>query len=260
MLFYHGHGARDYHRDPQPLRRRLHWECAAIISGHAAPLFAQGLADDESPALWIFPPQQLHGWGSRHRGGCHICTVHLSALPRVLANAVEQQGWLHFPLIGSERRILGRLNRRLTKLLAQRGDVGEVAADLARGEIGCLALPHLKPCPPASDDQAQRLKQALAWLDAHLHEGVGVDDAAQAIALSPAHLRRIAHAVAGRAPRELLNELRLERARDLLRQTTDNLSSIAWACGYADDVALSNAFLRRHGQRPGQWRRSSDPE
>ena len=37
MLFYHGHGTRDYQTSPQPIKRRLHWEFAAILTGQAAP-------------------------------------------------------------------------------------------------------------------------------------------------------------------------------------------------------------------------------
>ena len=107
------------------------------------------------------------------------------------------------------------------------------------------------------DHSFPTLKRILAWLEAHMHSGVGVDDAAKALHISPAHLRRIAHAVAGRSPRDLLRQLRLDRARDLLRQTEQSLSHIAWSCGYADDVALSNAFQRHLGQRPGSWRKAA---
>lgn len=254
MLFYHGRGRRDYHHQPTPLRRRLHWECVAILSGWAGPLFAQGLAADEFPALWIFPPGHLHGWGSRWPRGCRVCSLHLSGLPRLVSDAAEAAGHLSIPLDAQSRRRIGTLDRRIAGLCAQRSDASEIAAALARGEIGALALAHLPSGQRADDAQAQMLKQVLAWLEAHLHEGVGIYDGARACGLSPAHLRRIAHAVAGRSPRDVLTELRLERARDLLRQTTDSLATIAWACGYADDVALSKAFLRRHGMRPGRWR------
>ena len=255
MLFYHGRGSRDYHRQPMPLRRRLHWECAAILSGRAAPTLAEAAPLPSTPALWVFPPGHLHGWASSQAGTCRVCILHLTGIPRLIADAADSAGHLHLPLDPARRRIIDRLDRRLAELLTARPAASEIAAELARGELGILLCPLLAPSASnAGEDAAHLLKRALAWLDSHLHEGAGIDQAARAVAVSPAHLRRLAHAVAGRSPRDLLTQLRLERACDLLRQTDDSLAAIAWACGYADAVALSKAFLRHHGQRPGRWR------
>ena len=74
--------------------------------------------------------------------------------------------------------------------------------------------------------------------------------------ISLAHMRRLCHQATGRSPRDLLDELRLDRACDYLRNPDRRLEHIAWDCGYNSAVALSQAFLRRFGVRPGKWRKS----
>jgi AraC-like DNA-binding protein len=52
----------------------------------------------------------------------------------------------------------------------------------------------------------------------------------------------------------LVDQVRLERARELLRSTTMNLSRIAEALGYADAANFTRAFKRWTGTSPSQYR------
>ncbi|KPP96857.1 AraC family transcriptional regulator [Marinobacter sp. HL-58] len=58
----------------------------------------------------------------------------------------------------------------------------------------------------------------------------------------------------------LVDQVRLERAGELLEKTTMNLSQIADALGYADAANFTRAFKRWTGQSPSQYRhRESTP-
>ena len=52
----------------------------------------------------------------------------------------------------------------------------------------------------------------------------------------------------------LVDQVRLERAGELLQQTAMNLSQIADALGYADAANFTRAFKRWTGQSPSQYR------
>ena len=53
---------------------------------------------------------------------------------------------------------------------------------------------------------------------------------------------------------QLVDQVRLERAQDLLRSTTMNLSQIADALGYADAANFTRAFKRWTGSSPSHYR------
>ncbi|TVR13543.1 MAG: AraC family transcriptional regulator [Planctomycetota bacterium] len=259
MLYYFAHGSRDYQREPITIRKRAHWECAAILRGRARATTPDGSTLCETPALWIFPPAHAHGWQASSGSGCQVLVAHLPHLPRLLADLAEAHGFLRIPLSRPAAAHLKHCGKVVSELLHHQPGARDAAADLIRGHTAAIAL-RQQPAPTSSsghsDDQQRRIKRALAWLQAHLHDPqCHIADAAQAVGLSPAHLRRLAHEVSGSSPRHLLSQLRLQRACDLLRQTGDSLETIAAGCGYTSAVGLSNAFLRRYGQRPGQWRR-----
>ena len=51
-----------------------------------------------------------------------------------------------------------------------------------------------------------------------------------------------------------MDQVRLERARDLLASTTMNLSQIADSLGYADAANFTRAFKRWTGRSPSRYR------
>jgi AraC family transcriptional regulator len=48
---------------------------------------------------------------------------------------------------------------------------------------------------------------------------------------------------------------RIERAKILITSTSERLSDIALACGFADQSHLTRTFGRMAGMSPGLWRR-----
>lgn len=75
-----------------------------------------------------------------------------------------------------------------------------------------------------------------------------------------AHLSRSAlgerfRRVLGRGPAEVLRDIRMERARRLLRDGELPVESIAARVGYGSAAAFSRAFATDHGVPPERWRR-----
>ncbi len=77
--------------------------------------------------------------------------------------------------------------------------------------------------------------------------------AAAQFGLHPRTLRRRLRAE-GTSFRRLLNQARLEAARQLLAATRIEVTQIAMAFGYADASAFTRAFHRSTGLAPRQWR------
>lgn len=104
---------------------------------------------------------------------------------------------------------------------------------------------------------SRQLKQAQAFLEAHLSENLSLGDLAASCSLSAAHFARAFRRSTGMPPHRFLMERRVSRARELLVHTSLPLSDIAILCGFADQAHLTKVFRRVLGVTPGSLRPSA---
>ena len=103
---------------------------------------------------------------------------------------------------------------------------------------------------------AWQVRKVRDYVDVHLTGRVLVSDLSAIVQLSDGHFSRAFKVSTGRAPGEWLLELRIARAKDLLRTSDRSLADIADHCGFADQSHFTRTFSRRVGQAPGTWRRN----
>lgn len=158
-------------------------------------------------------------------------------LPRVahLAGLIESE--LRRPSLGSVLMIDGLLRAVAGLLVGHDGPPGARAAE------------RIYLSPP-------KLKRVLEFIEAHLHESIGLDDLAQAAGLSPNHFLRVFKLTTGETPYHFLRARRLERARQLLAAGTLPLAELALECGFANQAHFTAAFSRELGISPGRYRRA----
>lgn len=82
-----------------------------------------------------------------------------------------------------------------------------------------------------------------------------VAELAREVGLSPDHYTRVFRALIGRSPRALIQAARLDRARQLMRESALSLSEIAEQTGYSDVFQFSRLFKSQMGVSPSRWRR-----
>jgi AraC-like DNA-binding protein len=97
---------------------------------------------------------------------------------------------------------------------------------------------------------------------ARLVEAVGagyatarVDALADAVGLSASHLGRLFREQVGLTVRDFVTRVRIEVARELLRETEEKTAAIAEMAGFCDESHLARAFRRHDGRSPRAWRR-----
>jgi AraC family transcriptional regulator len=100
--------------------------------------------------------------------------------------------------------------------------------------------------------QLQRAKQTLI---SRLDEPVSLSELARACKLSPGHFARAFRQTTGQPPHRWLMEQRIEKAKQLLVDTTLSLAQIAQTCGFADQSHFTRVFAQLVQSSPGQWRR-----
>lgn len=99
-------------------------------------------------------------------------------------------------------------------------------------------------------------RRAVEMLLAHIDGKIGLDDLARACSLSRAHFARAFRATTGVTPMQWLLGQRIDRAKNLLLNSTRPIDEIAHDCGFADQSHFTRAFLKAIGDTPGAWRRA----
>lgn len=96
--------------------------------------------------------------------------------------------------------------------------------------------------------------QLVAWLRPRLAQRIDVEQMAAACALSVRTLHRRLRDEAAVTPAQLLAQLRLELACDLLERPNTSVKQAARKCGYGSEYNLRRAFVARLGVLPSEYR------
>jgi AraC-like DNA-binding protein len=99
--------------------------------------------------------------------------------------------------------------------------------------------------------------RAMKYLEDNLAASPTMAELAQAVHMSPSHLRDLFRRQVGSSPMRYQNDLRMQRALRLLEQPHLSLPQIARACGFRDVEYFARRFRQYHRLPPGQMRRFS---
>ena len=97
-----------------------------------------------------------------------------------------------------------------------------------------------------------RLAKAVELIEAELDEPLRTADVAQRVGLSPRQLERLFGRYLNCSPKKYRMEMRLNRARELLRQTEMSVINVALACGFTSPSHFSKCYRTRFGSTPYQ--------
>lgn len=92
------------------------------------------------------------------------------------------------------------------------------------------------------------------WLESRCSEDIRIDELAKQFGMSPRTLARRFKAATGDTPLGYLQTLRLENAKKLLEETTDNVSEVTHKVGYEDVSSFTKLFRQKTGFTPKDYR------
>ena len=98
-------------------------------------------------------------------------------------------------------------------------------------------------------------RRARELLMENLGGNITLPEVAGVCRLSTSHFSRAFRRTVGAAPHQWLMAQRIERAKQLLLNTSDALCQIALAAGFADQSHFTRVFSERVKASPGVWRR-----
>lgn len=141
------------------------------------------------------------------------------------------------------------LRRRLHERYTQQGSPGE------QMPIAAMAPGPATAAAAAQDVDAAYREHLLAVIKARMaDEFFKVAELAEAMEQDRSYLFRRVREVTGQAPSDLIRDLRLERAAEMLLAEAGPISDIAYAVGFSSVAYFTKCFRERYGRTPGQSR------
>ena len=98
------------------------------------------------------------------------------------------------------------------------------------------------------------VQQAVGYIRANLAGDLSLKRIAAEAHVSPPHLVRLFRAELHHSPHEYIIQLRMNRAKHLLKTTTLPIKAIAAEVGYGSESSFTGAFTDRIGISPRKFR------
>ncbi|AYF87894.1 transcriptional regulator ArgR [Pseudomonas sp. JS3066] len=99
-----------------------------------------------------------------------------------------------------------------------------------------------------------KLTQAVLLMEANIEEPLTTDEIAQHVCVSRRQLERIFKQYLNRVPSQYYLELRLNKARQMLMQTSKSIIQIGLSCGFSSGPHFSSAYRNFFGVTPREDR------
>lgn len=130
---------------------------------------------------------------------------------------------------------------------------------LSEAETSALVARLSMPRHQAPQRSSLLVKHAVAFLHQHYHHQITRRQVAQAAGMSEDYLSRTFHRELCVSPWEYLNRLRIQRAKERLRESDESVQVVARRVGFHDRAYFSRMFRKLVGIPPQAYRESWAP-
>jgi AraC family transcriptional regulator len=167
---------------------------------------------------------------------------------------------LYAPNFGARDLVMFGLAQALAGAMEQSGDLTAMFSD-------CIALAFFAHIVRAYGNgssegrnargglSAWQLQRARDLINVNLAHDLSIAEIAHECGLSSGYFARAFKQSTGAPPYQWLTKVRVERAKELLKDPRCELADIALLCGFVDQSHFTRVFSRSEGYSPGRWRR-----
>jgi AraC-like DNA-binding protein/signal transduction histidine kinase len=127
---------------------------------------------------------------------------------------------------------------------------------LSDAETAALLTRLLEPRNALPQRTSVLVKHAVAYLHQHYHHQITRRQVAKAAGMSEDYLSRMFHRALRISPWDYLNRLRIQRAKERLRESDDSIQAVARRVGFHDRAYFSRIFRKLTGVPPQAYRAS----
>lgn len=109
---------------------------------------------------------------------------------------------------------------------------------------------------PADDNASANnfiVKQAISYMEQHYREKLQLTDVAEKVYVSHWHLSKLLNGT-GKSFSDVLNEIRIENAKELMEDSSLHIADISDRVGFADTAHFSRVFKKYTGMSANEYR------
>lgn len=117
----------------------------------------------------------------------------------------------------------------------------------------CYSLDCKKIFAPKGKLSSGQLRTVIEYVKSHINNNIGLEELASSVHLSIFHFSRLFKQTVGMSPYHFVLELKIERAKKLMRERQGSISDVAYTLSFTDQAHFSNAFKKITGQSPRQF-------
>jgi AraC-like DNA-binding protein len=251
-LRYLAHGERRYGIQPIFGKMRNMWEFEFILQGSARPNGVQTpMVKDSQPRLYISHPNSEHGWTDDSDCVSKVFVLHFYEVPEELKDRIDPTKPLLIELDEATLQQLNPMFQSVRTHASQNDALSSLFLLSILMDLSKLALIH-SPKQTFRIDSLDKVSRTLHWFEENLGRAPSVEDAARAVGVSTAHLRRLFAEAKRPSPKSELARLQIEAAqRGLLEGWTQK--GIAAFLGCSEPSTFARAFRDICGIPPGTW-------
>lgn len=99
-----------------------------------------------------------------------------------------------------------------------------------------------------------KINQARVLMHENLESTISIQDIAERIGMSYSSFRKLFKEYTGLSPAFYFQDLKLQRAKDLLRFTQNSIKEIAYSLNFESPGYFSTQFRKKVGKKPSDFR------
>lgn len=131
----------------------------------------------------------------------------------------------------------------------------EVAIHMLRRALECISLPFTVCAVPACrflayDSEREKVMEARRVIEQNLDQPLTIKELSRRVAMNECYLKKGFKALTGKTLHEYQQELRIGKAKELLKQPGFSVSDVANSLGYSSISHFSTAFKKATGMKP----------
>ena len=105
------------------------------------------------------------------------------------------------------------------------------------------------------DANVQIQRNMTSFINEHFNSKIGLEDIAEAGQVSKSTCIRLFHKYTGKSPIDFLNSYRLQMSAEKLVATSEQITEIAYACGFGQPSYFNRLFSKEYNMTPNQYRK-----